>query len=268
VPSLFRMLDLHEAVERERQRPGGRLFVSDYNGGHPYVADYLGPLADTPPYLLGDVTRYSAIDEDRALRTKIATLHGTYDGVEYGPDQVIPAGGSSSVLGTFQYLRWDGGLGEESAAALAPELTLRLVCPTKYLSVHGYRCAHLLVPERLREPLADLHINLHGDVTVADRLFAHRAADLMLDGEGNRRLVEHVRANHQRLVGSGALPAAEPVETGYFLFARPAAPADRLLALDQRYFELTGHDGFVRINLLNEPALQGLQEMAPSISGG
>ncbi|SOB81089.1 hypothetical protein [Streptomyces sp. 1331.2] len=130
--------------------------------------------------------------------------------------------------------------------------------PTTYLSVHGYRCAHLPAPERLREPLAELHLNLHGDVTVADRLFAHREADLMLDGECNRRLVEHIRANHRRLFHSGALRASAPVETGYFLFARVAAPADRLLALDQRHFELTGHEGFVRINLLNETALEGL----------
>ncbi|MGW3074316.1 aminotransferase class I/II-fold pyridoxal phosphate-dependent enzyme [Kitasatospora sp. NPDC001132] len=363
MPSLFRMLDLHEAVERERQHPGGRLFVSDYNGGHPFVADYLGPLAHTPPYLLGDVTRYSAIDEDRALRAKIARLHSAYDEVEYGPEQVIPAGGSSSLLGTFctwlqlsgvrrvhylppvyykfayffrkfgiepvrvselharqegfapelpdertvllltdplwyagqpvpagvigrigewqratgslvfvdgtfQYLRWDGGRREESAA-LPADLTVRLVSPTKYLSIHGYRCAHLLVPERLREPLADLHVNLHGDVTVADRLFAHRAADLMLDGEGNRRLVEHIRANHRRLLRSGALRDRAPVDTGYFLFARVAAPAARLLALDERHFELTGHEGFVRINLLNEAALDGLTAPGgPASSGG
>ncbi|MFD5461582.1 aminotransferase class I/II-fold pyridoxal phosphate-dependent enzyme [Kitasatospora sp. NPDC127059] len=356
MPSLFRMLALHEAVERERLTPGGRLFVSDYNGGHPFVADYLGPLADTPPFRLGDVTRYSAIDEDRALRSKIARMHGSWDEVEYGPGQVIPTGGSSSALatfctwlhlngtrrvhylppvyykfayffrkfgiepvrvseqhahehgfapelpqertvllltdplwyagqpvpaevlkrigqwqratgslvfvdGTFQYLRWDGSRREKSAT-LPAELTLRLVCPTKYLSIHGYRCAHLLVPEGLRDSLAELHINLHGDVTVADRLFAHRAADLMLDGEGNRRLVDHIRANHRRLLEGGALRAGTPMETGYFLFAHPAAPAERLLALDQRHFELTGHDGFVRINLLNEPALEGLRALA------
>ncbi|MER7754518.1 aminotransferase class I/II-fold pyridoxal phosphate-dependent enzyme [Kitasatospora sp. NPDC097643] len=350
------MLDLHEAVERERQRPGDRLFVSDYNGGHPFVADYLGPLADTPPYRLGDVTRYSAIDEDQALRAKIARLHGTYDEEEVAPGRVLPGGGSSSLLGTFctwlhltgvrrvhylppvyykfayffrqfgiepvritdrhahqhdfdpelpdertvllltdplwytgrpvptglvkriaewqlatgslvfvdgtfQYLRWDAGRREETAALPAGQ-TLRMVCPTKYLSIHGYRCAHLLVPEQLRGTLADLHLNLHGDVTVADRLFAHRAADLMLYGEGNRRLVEYIGANYRRLLHSGALTASAPVETGYFLFARTAAPAHRLLALDQRHFELTDHPGFVRINLLNEPALNGLRELA------
>ncbi|WP_052707475.1 aminotransferase class I/II-fold pyridoxal phosphate-dependent enzyme [Streptomyces rubellomurinus] len=353
--SLFRMLDLHEEIERERQRPGGRLFVSDYNGGHPFVADYLGPLADTPPHRLTDVTRYAALGEDHALRAKIARLHSRWDGVAIGPEQVIPAAGSSGLLGTFctwlrltgvrrvhylppvyykfayffrqfgiepvpvsplhahqpgftaelpdersvllltdplwytgrpvpagllariaewqlatgstvfvdgtfQYLRWDGGRREESAA-LPADLTLRLVCPTKSLSIHGYRCAHLITPCALREPLAELHLNLHGDATAADRLFAHRAADLMLDGEGNRRLIEHVRANHRRLLAGGALLADSPVDTGYFLFARPAAPADRLLALDQRHFELTGHEGFVRINLLNEPALEGLRTL-------
>ncbi|MER5354591.1 aminotransferase class I/II-fold pyridoxal phosphate-dependent enzyme [Kitasatospora sp. NPDC002551] len=353
-PSLFRMLDLHEAVERARQRPEGRLFVSDYNGGHPFVADYLGDLAHTPPYRLGDVTRYSALDEDPALRAKIARLHEGYDAEPCSPDRVVPAGGSSALLGTFctwlhltgrtrihylppvhykfayffrrfgidpvkvaeahahqsgfdlrlpdedtvllltdpvwytgrrvpelvlkqiaewqratgslvfvdgtfQYMRWDGGRREDSAALPAGR-TLRMVCPTKYLSIHGYRCAHLLVPEPLREPLAELHLNLHGDVALADRLFAHRAADLMLI-EGNHRLLDHVRANHQRLTAAGALAEQDRIDTGYFLFARPHAPAERLLALDGRHFELPGRPGFVRINLLNEAALAGLEEL-------
>ncbi|MEU6232392.1 aminotransferase class I/II-fold pyridoxal phosphate-dependent enzyme [Kitasatospora sp. NPDC047058] len=353
--SLFRMLDLHEAVEKARQRPDGRLFVSDYNGSHPYVADYLGDLAHTPPYRLGDVSRYSAIDEDHALRTKLARLHESYDGEERSPGQIVPAGGSSSLIGTFctwlrltghtrvhyvppvyykfayffrkfgiepvaaaethahrgeftwdlpdertvllltdpvwytgrrvpaqvlkelaawqlatgslvfvdgtfQYLRWDGSRREDSAT-LPADLTLRMVCPTKYLSIHGYRCAHLLVPERLREPLAELHLNLHGDVTLADRQFAHRAADLMRV-EGNHRLIDHIRANHQRLSAGCALTAQAAIETGYFLFARPTAPADRLLALDGRHFELPDHPGFVRINLLNEAALDGLESLA------
>ncbi|MFE5581175.1 hypothetical protein [Kitasatospora sp. NPDC056531] len=39
-------------------------------------------------------------------------------------------------------------------------------------------------------------------------------------------------------------------------------PGGRLLALDQRHFELAGHEEFVRINLLNELALEGLQALA------
>ncbi|MEU1671076.1 aminotransferase class I/II-fold pyridoxal phosphate-dependent enzyme [Streptomyces roseifaciens] len=350
------MLELHEHIEAERQQPGARVFLSDYNGGHPYVERYLGPLAHTAPRHLADITRYAGLDEDLDLRSKIAAMHQRYDGVAYGERNVVPAGGSSSVLGTFvtwlavnghrrihyvapvyyklayllrrfgiepvpvasghayqpefdlslpeertvlvltdpvwyagrrvpaevldviaawqqatgslvfvdgtfQYMPWDGRPGEASAL-LPAEHTLRMVCPTKYLSLHGYRCAHLLVPAALRQELADLHINLHGDVAVSDRLFAHRAADLMI-GHGNGDLVGHIRDNHARITASGALAARTPVETGFFLFGRPRVPHRWFLALDERYFELDGHPGYVRINLLNPTALEALTATVP-----
>ncbi|MEK2475873.1 aminotransferase class I/II-fold pyridoxal phosphate-dependent enzyme [Streptomyces noursei] len=345
------MLEWHEHIEAERQRPGARVFLSDYNGGHPYVEKYLGELAHTAPHRLADITRYAGLDEDLRLRSKIAAMHERYDRVSYSERNVVPAGGSSSVLGTFvtwlainghrrvhyvapvyyklayllrefgiepvpvasghayqpefdlslpgertvlvltdpvwyagrrvpidvlnaiaawqratdslvfvdgtfQYMPWDGQPGEASAR-LPVERTLRMVCPTKYLSIHGYRCAHLLVPTALREELADLHINLHGDVAVSDRLFAHRAADLMAQ-HGNGDLVGHIRDNHAQLTSSGALAARTPVETGFFLFARPRVPHRWFLALDERYFELDGHPGYVRINLLNHTAIEAL----------
>ncbi|MEU1818454.1 aminotransferase class I/II-fold pyridoxal phosphate-dependent enzyme [Streptomyces roseifaciens] len=350
------MLELHEHIEAERQQPGARVFLSDYSGGHPYVERYLGPLAHTAPRHLADITRYAGLDEDLDLRSKIAAMHQRYDGVAYGERNVVPAGGSSSVLGTFvtwlavnghrrihyvapvyyklayllrrfgiepvpvasghayqpefdlslpeertvlvltdpvwyagrrvpaevldtiaawqqatgslvfvdgtfQYMPWDDRPGEASAL-LPAEHTLRMVCPTKYLSLHGYRCAHLLVPAALRQELADLHINLHGDVAVSDRLFAHRAADLMIR-HGNADLVGHIRDNHARFTASGALAAWTPVETGFFLFGRPRVPHRWFLALDERYFELDGHPGHVRINLLNPTALEALTAAVP-----
>ncbi|MGW1194748.1 aminotransferase class I/II-fold pyridoxal phosphate-dependent enzyme [Streptomyces sp. NPDC002536] len=351
-PSLFRMLDWHELIEAERQQPGARVFVSDYNGGHPFVEEFLGELADTAPGRLADITRYSGQDEDVELRAKIAAMHRHYDGADCTLRNVLPGGGSSSLLGTFatwllltgrrrihyvapvyyklaylfrrmgiepvpvarghayqrefdlrlpdertvlvltdpvwyagrrvpstvlkaigvwqqetgslvfvdgtfQYMRWDGERGEESATRLPGDLTLRMVCPTKYLSIHGYRCAHLLVPGHLRNELAELHINLHGDVAVSDRLFAHRAADLML-GEGNGALIRHLRDRHRVLADSGALSARMPVETGFFLFARPRVPDRWFLALDGKYFELDGHPGYIRINLLNRTGVEAL----------
>ncbi|MFJ5921068.1 aminotransferase class I/II-fold pyridoxal phosphate-dependent enzyme [Kitasatospora sp. NPDC092948] len=355
--SLFRMLERHEWIENERLHPRGRVFVSDYNGAHPFVETYLGELADLAPHRLTDITRYSALDEDTALRDKIARMHARLDGVPYEAQNVVPAGGSSGLLatfvlwllvnghrrihylppvyyklayllrefgiepvpvarahahqdgfdpelpaertvlvltdpvwyagrrvpdrvlravadwqratgslvfvdGTFQYLPWDGRPGEASAR-LPVEQTLRLVCPTKYLSIHGYRAAHLLVPTVLRRPLADLHINLHGDVAVSDRLFAHRAADLMLAG-GNADLVGHIRDNHRALAASGALAAEVPAECGFFLFARPRASLERYLAMGAEFFELDGHEGHVRINLLNRTGLDALIAGAPT----
>ncbi|MFF4604879.1 aminotransferase class I/II-fold pyridoxal phosphate-dependent enzyme [Streptomyces sp. NPDC001339] len=350
-PRLFRMLEWHERIEAERQQPGARVFVSDYNGGHPFVEEYLGDLADAAPYRLADITRYSGLDEDTTLRSKIAAMHERYDGAPYTMGNVIPGGGSSSLLGTFttwlaltgrrrvhyvapvyyklaylfqrlgiepvpvshrhafepdfdlclpgertvlvltdpvwyagrrvprevwqtiaawqratgsfvfvdgtfQYMPWDGEPAETSAR-LPMEQTLRMICPTKYLSIHGYRCAHLLAPHHLRDELAELHINLHGDVAVSDRLFAHRAADLMLD-KGNGALVQHIRDNHTALSASGALTARMPIEAGFFLFARTRVPRQRFLALDAKFFELDGYRGYIRINLLNTPGVEAL----------
>ncbi|MFE0045592.1 hypothetical protein [Streptomyces albireticuli] len=156
---------------------------------------------------------------------------------------------------------WDGGRGEASARLPAAH-TPRMVCPTKYPSLHGYRCAHLLVPAALRQELADLHINLHGDVAVSDRLFAHRAADVMT-GHGNGDLVAYIRDTYARLTASGALAAWTPVEAGFFLFGRPRVPHRWFLALDERYFELDGHPGYVRINLLHPTAVETLMATVP-----
>ncbi len=352
---LFATMSHYERLETERRSPRGRLFVSDYNGGHPYVEEYLGELADTAPLRLGDVSRYAAIDEDWELRTRIAELHDRFDGVKYRPEQVVPSGGSSSLLGTlctwlmlsghrqihylppvyykfaylfrrfgiapvpvsdhhafqpafdlrlparksvliltdpiwyaglripaevldavrawqlatgslvivdgtFQYMRWDGHFAETSST-LVPEQTLRLVCPTKYLSLHGYRCAYLLTPEHLRDELADLHLNLHGDVPLSDRLFAHRVCDLMT-GPGNRSLTRLARHNYRRLVDGGALGPHLPIETGYFVFTRIRAPREEFLYFDQHSFELDGHPEHIRVNLLNSAAVDALLSAA------
>lgn len=160
------------------------------------------------------------------------------------------------VDGTFQYMQWDGTSAEASAQLLADQ-TLRLVCPTKFLSLHGYRCAWLLVPTLLRDTLAELHLNLHGEASLADRLFAHRACDVMFDG-GNHKLLDHVQRNYQRLLNKGTLDEIFDIETGYFLFARPRTPHARFLSMGQDFFELSGYPHHIRINLLNNSAIDML----------
>lgn len=353
VDQLSRMLRHHEELNLQRRRSGTKLFISDYDGGHPFVKSYLGCLATSSPLQLGDITRYAGIDQDYGLQAKIAEFHRRYDDVEYAPEQIIPGGGSSSFLatlctwlmisghtrihylpplyykfayffqhyrieaipvseyhafqpeldlqlpnqntvlivsdpvwyggrripgpvldeisrwqldteslvfidGTFQYMRWDGEMREVSAT-LPMDRTLRMISPTKYLSLHGYRCAYLLTPPQLHAQLDKLHINLHGDVPVSDRLFAHRAIDVMLD-TGNGALIQHIQHNYKHLVDGHALDAAMDIETGFFLFARTHAPRQRFIAMDQQYFELAGYPGYVRINLLNNTAINALLE--------
>jgi aspartate/methionine/tyrosine aminotransferase len=155
------------------------------------------------------------------------------------------------VDGTFQYMQWDGTSAEISAQ-LPPDQTLRMICPTKFLSLHGYRCAWLLVPKPLRDKLAELHLNLHGEASLADGLFAHRACDVMLHN-GNRRLLDYVQRNYQRLLDKDAVDGNFDVETGYFLFARPRAPRAHFLSMGQDFFELNGYPNHMRITCSTTP---------------
>ena len=115
----------------------------------------------------------------------------------------------------------------------------------------------LLVPKLLRDKLGELHLNLHGEASLADRLFAHRACDVMLDG-GNHKLLDYVQRNYQRLLNKGALDEIFDVETEYFLFARSKTPHARFLSMGQDFFELSGYPDHMRINLLNNSAIDKL----------
>jgi aspartate/methionine/tyrosine aminotransferase len=160
------------------------------------------------------------------------------------------------VDGTFQYMRWDKGR-QERSALLNPSQTYRLICPTKFVSIHGYRSAYLIVPSDIRRDLADLNLNLHGEVSVSDKLFAHRITDLMLT-EGNGGLVDQIKFNFARLKSAGAIGEYLPIETGFFLFATIAAEKNRFLYLDQECFELSGFPDHIRINLMNDAAIEAL----------
>jgi aspartate/methionine/tyrosine aminotransferase len=98
---LFATMPHYERLEAERRSTRRRLFISDYNGTHPYVREYLGDLATRSPLELGEITSYAGIDEDLVVRTKLADLHTEYDGVAYGANNVIPAGGSSGLICTI-----------------------------------------------------------------------------------------------------------------------------------------------------------------------
>lgn len=62
------------------------------------------------------------------------------------------------IDGSFSYMRWYHPVGREPAVMLEPELTLRLVCPTKALCVHGLRFSYLLCPKAFSKEVARVSI--------------------------------------------------------------------------------------------------------------
>jgi histidinol-phosphate/aromatic aminotransferase/cobyric acid decarboxylase-like protein len=80
------------------------VFVSDWNGEHPFVPDFLGDFARRTVDSLGPLTRYSHLEEDVSLEGELRQLHrDRYD--EPVTDEIgfLPGAGSASFLSTLLF---------------------------------------------------------------------------------------------------------------------------------------------------------------------
>ncbi|HST65668.1 MAG TPA: aminotransferase class I/II-fold pyridoxal phosphate-dependent enzyme, partial [Mycobacteriales bacterium] len=296
-------------------REQGLPFPSDWNGRHPYVADYLGPLGRTTPLQLGDPSHYSSAQADADLIRAVRRFHAEADGQPLGEAKVVVGSGATQLLatvaawlhvtgvrsvfyqppmhyttaglfrqfgitpyrlgtrhlheagaelalpaeravlfladpiwyagrrvparfvdrirdwqlatgslvvvdGTFGYLGWDSPA--ERCAGLVADRTVRLVCPTKSLSMHGFRFAYLLAPRSLVPALLAILDTNHGTTSLWDREFGRRAVAVLRTPERNLGLLADARERFARITAEGLVADAVPPETGYFAFVRPA----------------------------------------------
>lgn len=155
------------------------------------------------------------------------------------------------VDGTFQYLGWD--YRSEASAKLHPELTVRLVCPTKALSLNAFRFSYLIMPKSLYLECATAHDLYHGTSSLADHLFA-RAAVRALTDAAHTPLLEDARTSFARLRGSARVAEVVEPTCGYFAFVRPDLDLNKIAAMGPDHFGMTGYHGWVRVNLLSPDA--------------
>jgi histidinol-phosphate/aromatic aminotransferase/cobyric acid decarboxylase-like protein len=337
------------------------VFISDWNGEHPFVPSFLDGFASRTVASLGSLTRYSHLEEDTALEDKLRRLHrDRYAEPGAGEVGYLPGAGSASFLttmlfrskqlgfdrlcylppvynsaiyliqemgfavrkgardvdfaedpgldlpdarcvlwftdpvwfagrpvrqetvdeiarwqrrtgsmvlvdGTFQYQRWDGARFERSSG-LDPRLTYRLVCPTKALAIHGFRFAYLIVPRAELPAVTELHSRLHGAAGVADRAFAHRAVATLDSDTGNRQLIDYARHRYEALIAAGGLREWLEPASGYFVFGKPATTPETVRGMGPECFEVRGHPGYLRVNLLSDRAVRHLCARA-SVAG-
>jgi aspartate/methionine/tyrosine aminotransferase len=340
---------LREMIERHRllddalidKRDG---FVSDWNGSHPFVEQFLGTEIMTSKIPKSLLSRYIFFDEEHAVVDAICHLHLKLEGLRLSRKNIVAGPGSSSLLvalslwvlqqgysevyyvpplyytlhyflrmlgirlrpvsgkhlfesnsimhlpnrrgvlllcdpiwyagrrvpmkkieriaewqrktrslvlvdGAFQYMQWDGTR-HENCALLDPELTFRLISPTKSLAVPCYRFAYVLHPSNCHDEFAFLYENLVGGASVSDLAFALRALDVLGSDESNRRLTTYLHSRYQRLVEEKIIQTSVLPDSGYFIFAVPTVRVPGQIAMDQEYFELKGYSGYVRMNLL------------------
>lgn len=163
------------------------------------------------------------------------------------------------VDGTFQYTKWDA-MGTELSSTLLPEQTIRLICPTKSLCVHGVRCAYLVLPRALQEDLGWYYCKLVAATSQYDIRAAHLLFDQLSSPDNNRALTDLVRQRYLDLTGAGLITdlITEPSCT-YYGYGRLSVGFDRVLYMNGSHYELPYPDDLIRINLLSAPLARMLR---------
>jgi aspartate/methionine/tyrosine aminotransferase len=330
---------LDDAIRKERKH-----FVSDWNGTHPFVGEFLGPEILTRGAVTPDEARYLYFDEEHDILDAVRLLHRTFEGINLSRENVLAGPGSSSLLtalclwivqqrysevyyipplyytlhyflrmmnirlrpvsgkhafeagavlnlparkallllcdpiwfagrrvpaekieaianwqrntdscvvvdGSFQFMQWDHDR-RENSSILDPELTFRVISPTKSLAIPCFRFAYLLHPSWSHRELLFLYENVVGGATVGDLAFARRSLNVLMTDKSNRSLTNYLKETFERLVADGTISTRIVPDCGYFVFAVPHCQLAKQIVMDQEYFELEGYPDHVRINLM------------------
>ncbi len=89
------------------------------------------------------------------------------------------------VDGSFSYMDWDTSIKKEPSIILDPGLTLRLVCPTKTLCLHGLRFSYLLCPKKFSKEVARISIANTGSSCYFGHLQRERIFNKMIERKPN-----------------------------------------------------------------------------------
>ena len=154
------------------------------------------------------------------------------------------------VDGSFQYMAWSHA-DVEPTASLSPALTLRIICPSKQLVMHGYRASYALVPNRHYRELLTLHSHLFGSLSTDTIAFFLAAGRRLLVESFRSDLMSFASDRHSRLRARGVISAPWRPSTGYFCFEKILDANVNTLVMDGSYFEQPRFPGFARVNLLS-----------------
>jgi len=155
------------------------------------------------------------------------------------------------VDGSFQYMRWDGST-NEATARLDPLRTIRILCPTKTMALHGYRFAYALLPADIRSSFVHLHSTLYASASAESIAFARVAVREMQTRALTRKLVLFIAERHRRLRTAGKIAADWNADSGYFVFEQLLVPGiDIKPLMDGSYFGQKRYPDYRRINLLS-----------------
>lgn len=154
------------------------------------------------------------------------------------------------VDGSFQYMTWER-VRHEFTAELDPDLTIRLLCPTKAVAIPSFRYAYAITPRFAHREFRWLVESISGSTSPPNVRFAEHVMTVLGSANTNFALTDFLQATYQRLLAGGVIETSMEPGCAYFVFALPRdLPAGlSVRTMDQRYFEQKRYPGYVRINL-------------------
>jgi histidinol-phosphate/aromatic aminotransferase/cobyric acid decarboxylase-like protein len=159
-------------------------------------------------------------------------------------------GGMVLVDGAFQYQRWAENNRPEESSRLVLGQTLRNLCPTKAVAVHGPRFAYSLIPAEFFEELRYCYANTAGSGSAFDRDAAVRIMAYLNARDSNTRLVELMSARYRFLQSESLIDDPVGADASYFCFVRTPVPRRQMIVMDQTFFDIDCFPDLVRMNLL------------------
>jgi aspartate/methionine/tyrosine aminotransferase len=153
------------------------------------------------------------------------------------------------VDGSFQFMQWDG-VRHERTSLLDPDLTFRLICPTKSLGLPMFRFSYLLHPPAARRRLVFLYESLTGATSSPNLRIAHRVMEVLNSDDNNASFSHHLSQTYKRLIRDKLVMTDVEPDCSYFIFAKPMRQ-HAYVTMDGSYFEQSGYPGYVRINLMS-----------------
>jgi len=155
------------------------------------------------------------------------------------------------VDGSLQYMPWDDNR-YELTSLFNPAQTIRLVCPSKQLCVHGYRFSYMLVPSSISRKLNWTYTSLFGPAPIDSISFGQKAIQAVIEGDIPKQLSYFIKSRFELLISEQAIEPLITPQCGYFIFAKvlKSLPENYLL-LDGSFFGKEDMSDYNKLNLLS-----------------
>lgn len=154
------------------------------------------------------------------------------------------------VDGAFQYMKWDKNDRHEETATLNKELTLRSVCPTKALALHGIRFSYTLLPKAYQEEMRYNYANSFGSSCIYSHEAAKHIMRVLNSPTSNFALLDYIQDRYRHYKGLGVFSDPIGADCTYFIFVRLLGDVKKYIMMDQDFFDTTNYPGLARFNLL------------------